>query len=361
MLGGGKWCGQLMTIQDSRKPFRVTRQTFCYILENIRQDTTKDQLTEMPISPECGLAICLYRLGRGDYLYTIAELFGVGLATIHVIVKEVCEGIVKNLWKKAVTNHFPTSEQDFTEVMVDMNQLWQFPWCWGAIDSCHIPIQCPPGGEEACKEYHNFKNVFSIVMMAIVDAAARFMWVSVGFPGNSHDSIIFQSTQLWSDIMEKKVIPEISQNIQGTDIYPMILGDSAFPFRIWLMKPYSNAVLSAECYRLSRARMVSERAFGQLKSRWRVLYRKSSCQPDALKCIALACVVLHNVCIDMSDSLPSQLDLTEHPAQHGRRSRKEVRELLMMRNCTMKKDKSHHAEEIRKALLDKFWEEKEEQ
>ena len=285
----------------------------------------------MPISPECRLAICLYRLGRGYYLYTIAELFGVGLATIHVIVKEVCEAIVKNLWRKAVTNHFPTtSEQDFTEAMVDMNQLWQFPWCWGAIYGCHIPIQCPPGGEEACKEYHNFKNFFSIVMMAIVDAAARFMWVSVGFPGNSHDSIIFQSTQLWSDIMEKKVIPEISQNIQGTDIYPMILGDSAFPFRIWLMKPYSNAVLSAEQHYYSRARMVSER----------VLYRKSSCQPDAVKCIALACVVLHNICIDMGDSLPSQLDLTEDPAQHRRRSRKEVRELLMMRNCTIKKDKS---------------------
>ena len=341
----GWWEMVWSTYDNSRfkKTFRVTRQTFCYILENIRQDITKDQLTEMPISPECRLAICLYRLGRGDYLYTIAELFGVGLATIHVIVKEVCEAIVQGLWRKSVTNHFPTSEQDFTEAMVDMNQFWQFPWCWGAIDGCHIPIQCPPGGEETCKEYHNFKNFFSIVMMAIVDATARFMWVSVGFPGNSHDSIIFQSTQLWSDITEKKVIPEISQNIDGTDIYPMILGDSAFPFRIWLMKPYSNAVLSAEQhyfnYRLSRARMVSERAFGQLKSRWRVLYRKSSCQPDAVKCIALACVVLHNICIDMGDSLPSQLDLTEDPVQHGRRSKKEVRELLMMRNSTMKKDK----------------------
>ena len=86
------------------------------------------------------------------------------------------------------------------------------------------------------------------------------------FSSNSHDSILFQSTQLWSDITEKKVITEISQKIQGTDIYPMMLGDSAFPFRIWLMKPYSNAVLSAEQhyfnYRLSRARMVSERVYG---------------------------------------------------------------------------------------------------
>ena len=76
-----------------KKTFRVTRQTFCYILENIRQDTTKDQLTEMPISRECRLAICLYRLGRGDYLYTIAELFGVALATIHVIGKSARQSL----------------------------------------------------------------------------------------------------------------------------------------------------------------------------------------------------------------------------------------------------------------------------
>ena len=32
MLGGGRWCGQLMTIQDSRKPFvtRAKRLTIYY-------------------------------------------------------------------------------------------------------------------------------------------------------------------------------------------------------------------------------------------------------------------------------------------------------------------------------------------
>ena len=41
-------------------------------------------------------------------------------------------------------------------------------------------------------------------MMDIVNAAARFMWVSVDFPGNSHHSVIFQSTKLWSAITDKK-------------------------------------------------------------------------------------------------------------------------------------------------------------
>jgi len=54
------------------------------------------------------------------------------------------------------------------------------------------PIQCPPGGLKTCKEYHNFKKFYSIVMMAVVDAQDRFIRVSVGFPGNSHDSVIFQ-------------------------------------------------------------------------------------------------------------------------------------------------------------------------
>lgn len=108
-------------------------------------------------------------------------------------------------------------------------------------------------------------------MMAIIDAQYRFIWASIGFPGNSHDSIILQSTQLWEDVTENNIIPSMGKRVEGTFIYPMILGDFVFPFRKWLMKPYSNAVLSPKernfNYRLSRARMVTEQAFGQLKSR----------------------------------------------------------------------------------------------
>ena len=81
--------------------------------------------------------------------------------------------------------------------------------------------------------------------MAIVDAQDRLIWASVGFPGNSSNSIIFQSTDLWHNIAEN-IIPSISQVIEGTKVYPMILGDSAFPFRVWLMKPYGNANLTPE-------------------------------------------------------------------------------------------------------------------
>ena len=354
----GFWELAWETYDDTRfkKTFRVSRRTFQYILQNIRQDIQKNYVAELPISPECRLAICLYRLGRGDYLYTIAELFGQGVATVHCVIEDVCEAIVKNLWMESVQKHFPANEQEFTEAMVEMEALWQFPCCWGAVDGCHIPIQCPPGGAQASKEYHNFKNFFSVVMMAVVDAKDRFIWASVGFPGNSHDSVILQSTRLWHDIVQNNIIPPVTKTMENTDVYPMILGDSAFPFRTWLMKPYSHAVLSPEernfNYRLSRARMVTERGFGQLKSRWRVLYRKLGCHPRAVKRIALACVALHNICSNAGDALPPNLDLTE------RRDRDEVRRLLQLRNCSKIKDTSRLAGAIRAALSQKFWKEK---
>jgi hypothetical protein len=75
----------------------VTRETFNNILNSIHQDIEKDIIAELPITPECRLAICLYRLRRGDYLYTISELFGIGLSTVQNIVLEVSQAIVKNL------------------------------------------------------------------------------------------------------------------------------------------------------------------------------------------------------------------------------------------------------------------------
>lgn len=38
-----------------------------------------------------------------------------------------------------------------------------------------------------------FKNFFSVVLKAMVDAKYRFIWGSSCFPGNFHDVIIFHA------------------------------------------------------------------------------------------------------------------------------------------------------------------------
>ncbi len=55
----------------------------------------------------------------------------------------------------------------------------------GAIDGCHIPMKCPKGGAESSKEYHNFKKLYSIIVMAIENAKYQFLWASSGYPSRT--------------------------------------------------------------------------------------------------------------------------------------------------------------------------------
>ena len=223
------------------------------------------------------MAICLYRLGRGDYLYTIAELAGIGESTTCGIVVKVCQLIVEVLWEETVSTLWPDNEEKMMDLMKCMDTEWQFTYAYAAIDGSHIPIRCPPGGAAAAKEYYNFKNFYPIVLMAIVDSKYHFLWGRCKFPGNLHDSLIFKSTELYSKLISGRC----QNNLQmegNIMVPPILLGDGAFPFHPWLMKPYSQAVLKTDeqhfNYRLSRARMVTEGAFGKLTGRWRVLSRK---------------------------------------------------------------------------------------
>lgn len=135
--------------------------------------------------------------------------------------------------------------------------------------------------------------------MGLVDAKYRFVWASTGFPGNTHDAMILQSTQLWKDIANNNLLPAILKKIGAVEVGPLIVADSAFPCTTWIMKPYSFANLTPEernyNYRLSRARMVTECAYGPLKGRFRVLFRKCECSEQTIKAITLAFIVLHNI------------------------------------------------------------------
>ena len=182
---------------------------------------------------------------------------GIGERTVGYIVNEVTTLIAECLWEYTVKKQMLKSVDEFRSKILDMEEAWQFRCCWSAVDGCHIPIKCPPGGLESCKEYHNFKNFFSMMLMGMVDSKYRFF--------------IFQSTDLWNQIKNQDYLPKIGKKVGSLLEPPLILGDAAFPLQPWLMKPCTNAnpTLQQRYYNywLSRARMVTEGAFGQLKGR----------------------------------------------------------------------------------------------
>ena len=99
-----------------------------------------------------------------------------------------------------------------------------------------------------------------------MDAKYRFIWASLGAPGNTHDSTLFQSTTLWSNIVSGDVLSEAAAKTNDDIVIPpLILGDGTFLMRSLLLKPYGDAVLSDKKryfnYRANWGRMVTEGAF----------------------------------------------------------------------------------------------------
>ena len=65
-------------------------------------------------------------------------------------------------------------------------------------------------------------------------------------------------------------------DLKGVNVPVLLVGDSSYPLTTWLMKPYAfrgNLTHDQKHfnYRLSRARIVTENAFGRLKARWQRL------------------------------------------------------------------------------------------
>ena len=105
--------------------------------------------------------------------------------------------------------------------------------------------------------------------------------------------------------------------------------------------------------------MVTECAFGQLKGRWRVLYRKCEASQESLKINILACIVLHNICIEKGDLITQNLDFTYDSVTNRKRSSEELRDILSMETGAYTVENSKGVQSVRKAQSDYFEEQKE--
>ena len=105
----------------------------------------------------------------------------------------------------------------------------------------------------------------------------------VGWPGSVHDARIFFNSDLYANEKLGELMPSEISRINNVDVPVMVLGDAAYAMLPWIMKPYSDTgTLNRKQrhfnYRLSRARMVVECAFGRLKGRWRCLLKINNCE-----------------------------------------------------------------------------------
>jgi len=105
-----------------------------------------------------------------------------------------------------------------------------FPCCIGALDGKHVAI-LPSLNTGSL--YLNYEHHFSIVLLALVDASCRFIYVDIGAYGRTSDGEVFNNLSL-SQALESKSFnkPEPAAIPHTNDVCPYaIVADDAFALR----------------------------------------------------------------------------------------------------------------------------------
>jgi hypothetical protein len=174
----------------------------------------------------------------------------------------------------------------------------------GALDGKHVAILCPSNSGSL---YYNYKHFFSVVLLALVDANYKFIFVDIGCYGRSADGGVYSNSSLSSALNDGSLkIPNPENFNDIPDLPFVIVADDAFALKPNMLKPYGMRGLSSEQkifnYRLSRSRRVVENAFGILTNRFRVFSKPIPLAPHKVEAITMAACCLHNFLMRNSTS-----------------------------------------------------------
>ncbi|CAN7989423.1 unnamed protein product, partial [Ixodes hexagonus] len=259
---------------EFKEHFRMYRPTF-ELLYDITRQQVNDHSYRIPLRTK--MLMTLWLLGNQESYRGVADRFGVNKGTLFYVVEQmVC------LWTDCAQQQivWPT---DIDEVARTFKARWKFPGVVGAVDGCHINIKAPEKDQSA---YYNRHDVHSVILQACCDQDMCFSHICVGKPGRMHDGRVYAMSGLEDFLVG---LPEDKH----------LLGDSAYPLKMFLMKPYrDDGHLTRRQVRfnntLSAARSVIERAFGRLKGKFRRLKYLDMSREDLIRKVICAACMLHN-------------------------------------------------------------------
>lgn len=140
------------------------------------------------------------------------------------------------------------------------------------------------------------------------------------FVGGQNYAGIFQWSELGRKLEAGTIDLPISKVLPNSNIeLPVFfLGDSGFPLKKYLMKPYfkgSNYGAKEKIfnYRLSRARRIIECSLGTMKRKWKILDGPLLSNLETVECVVLAVLTLHNFLITREGAKYLEVELENSP------------------------------------------------
>ena len=167
----------------------------------------------------------------------------------------------------------------------------------GSVDCSHVSIE-PEAGERVT--YTNRKSFYSVHLLAIVDAADRFIFTQCGSSGNQTDSTVLR----YSSFNREQFSALCNGQLPAVPYGYIIIADGGFMALPWVVSNYSGTSnLHEHCAAFNNAvaatRHGVERAYGQLKRRFKILGGRSSFNGgETVVKMNEAGVILHNANLD---------------------------------------------------------------
>ncbi|XP_059099247.1 uncharacterized protein LOC131893283 [Tigriopus californicus] len=273
--------------------FRMDLSTFELIFRRIEGRITKIATNmRQPIPPRVRLQVALRYLTSGCSFKVLEEAFRISSKAIALIVPQVCDAIWQEFAEEEIRS--PQTQQEWLEKAKVFDSKWNYPFSLGALDGKHCLVKSFGNSGSL---FYSYKQDFSVLLLALVDAEYRFMYVDIGAPGGSNDSGVMKVSNLQSALDNGNLNLPVEKHPLGVDYH--FIGDDAFGFTTRLVKPYLSRGLTAQQrifnYRFSWTRRVVENAFGIMSSKFRVL--RTANHQNYENCVKTikAVTVLHNL------------------------------------------------------------------
>ncbi|XP_052818499.1 putative nuclease HARBI1 [Mya arenaria] len=263
--------------------YRFTNDGVAFLEDILKDDIKRDTHRNRALSVRQMVLITLRFLATGAFFNVVGDSMGYHKSTVSRVVTHVTDIICKRMKRFIV---WPSGEEK-KRVKSGFFTSAGFPHVVGCVDGTHIRIQAPSVDEPA---YVNRKGYHSINMQAVCDHEGLFTSVNASWPSSCHDAHVFRTSGLCNRLQRDNQCMEDG----------VLLGDSGYPLRPFLMTPFMNADTPAkERYQLAhtRTRVCIERTFGRLKRRSHVLHSEIRLSPDKACRIVTACAILHNVAV----------------------------------------------------------------
>ncbi|XP_039296701.1 uncharacterized protein LOC111062618 isoform X2 [Nilaparvata lugens] len=251
----------------------------------------RDTNMRLALSSRVKLQITLRFLALGYTYSRLEDIYSVPRSSISHFIKEVLDAM-----SEVLADYGPIQAHQnlahWKKIQEEFMLKWQFPFCCGALGGKHVYIKNPPpGGSENFK----YEGTFSIVMLALVDANYKFIYIDVGKNGRTNDASIFESSSL-DDLLSNNTL-----NLPDKSI---LVASETFPLRKEVMTPFTGQHLTDKQvlfnHRLDRCQRTAENALGIMVSRFKVFQRPQNLALDKVDSIIRTCAVLHNWLLENS-------------------------------------------------------------